>query len=163
MATWLSMSELQDAVTRNIRHVMVDFGLDQEGIAAVLGISAGALSNKMSGKRPWKFEDISKLAGHFRVSEMEFVRERRLSMVGPAMAATGTDNWTGEPHSEKSADRTETEYPVSHPDALVLRLPHVRPPAQPNNGPGRVLPLARRNRRKAPTRSPYDGRVNHAY
>lgn len=127
VATWLSMRELQDAVTRNVRHVMADFDIDQETIATALGITAGALSNKMSGKRPWKFEDVTKLADYFRLSEMEFVRERRLTVADPFLAATGTDAYGA---SRSVEVRREFTYSSADTSATVIPFPQVSKPAR---------------------------------
>lgn len=134
------MSELQDAITRNVRHVMADFDVDQEAIATVLGISPGAVSNKVSGKRPWRMDDIARLSVYFRISEMEFVKEKRVAQ-DPFLAATGTDSGTARRTGRSAGSPYPHRRPTGRPDATIIAFPQVNSDARELDRPGTLLVL----------------------
>ena len=58
---------LQDTVTTNVKVLMAVHGIRQTELADGLGWDRTVMSNRLSGKRGWKIEDLAELAAHFGV------------------------------------------------------------------------------------------------
>lgn len=84
------MSELQDAITRNIRVIQAVRGMrGDRPIANILGISVSTVSKKMNGERKWTIPEVEELAAALGINAAKFFGEAQ-SIVDPGEGATGT-------------------------------------------------------------------------
>lgn len=75
---------LQDTVTTNVKVLMAIQGIRQTELADRLGWDRTVMSNRLSGKRGWKIEDLEDLATHFGVPAGAL-----LGTTGEVVAAAG--------------------------------------------------------------------------
>lgn len=63
----MTQTVIQRNVTQVLRTLLLAYGERQEDVAAALGVTQAAVSNKMAGKTRWSIEDLAILAEHFGV------------------------------------------------------------------------------------------------
>ena len=95
---------LQDTVTTNVKVLMAVHGIRQTELADRLGWDRTVMSNRLSGKRGWKIEDVEDLATYFRVSAGALLGDPAglIGATGPTRTAVNASGihgyFTGKPH-----------------------------------------------------------------
>lgn len=70
----MRQSLLDAVVTGNVRDLMDDHHTTQVDLAAVLGISQPAVSNKLAGRSRWTLDDLEALADHYGIRSSDLLR-----------------------------------------------------------------------------------------
>lgn len=73
---------MQETISAVVRVYMVARGETQEGLAASLGISRPAVTQKLSGKSRWSLKDLQALSKHYDLTIEELVEGRILTQLG---------------------------------------------------------------------------------
>lgn len=104
---------LQDTVTTNVKVLMAIHGIRQTELADHLGWDRTVMSNRLSGKRGWKIEDLAELAAHFSVQAGALLGDAAelIGAAGPTQTAVNG--------SITRRYFTATRYPVTE-DAQVI-------------------------------------------
>lgn len=92
----IDMSELQEAVSRNVRVLMALRGVrSQSALARAVGVEYTNFNAKVRGKTAWTLEDIEKLADEFKVPAPSLLGEVR-EFLDPNLKATGKSQLNNE-------------------------------------------------------------------
>lgn len=67
------MISLDEQLSDTLRLLMTRTGQRQEDIAAVLGVTRGALSQRLLGHAKWKVADLRPVADHFGITVCELL------------------------------------------------------------------------------------------
>lgn len=92
----------QDIVSRVVRIYMVARDQTQEELAAQLGLSRPAVTQKLSGRSKWTISDLEKLQGIYGVTAQELLEGRVLEALGGVVTRDRKGLPTG-PRSRRSA------------------------------------------------------------
>ena len=98
------MSELQQAVSRNVRVLMAIRGVrSQSALAKKVGVEYSNFNDKMRGKNSWTLSDIEMLADEFRIPAASLLGDGR-EFLNPNLRATGTGDMPGATFAYVSAE-----------------------------------------------------------
>lgn len=120
------MSELQEAVSRNVRVLMAIRGIrSQRALAAQVGVNYTNFNKKLIGKNNWTLEDIELLADEFHIEPASLLGDGREFLDPPTR--TGTSGYV----------------PSNRATRLIL-FPQVSAETPELSGLATIIPLQRR-------------------
>lgn len=83
-------------VGSNIKWLIWDRDVEQQTVAAVLGMDQSTLSLKLKGKRKWTVEELVRVSGYFNVT-IDWLVKRRTSDYSSAGSAVITEIFSRRP------------------------------------------------------------------
>jgi transcriptional regulator with XRE-family HTH domain len=116
---------LQENVTAVVQALAAIAGLNQDDLAERMDVSASTISGKMSGRRAWKLEELTTLAGIFGVKPDLFLQPPA-SIFGPALRVEQdkTNAWAPRGSNPQPADyQTQTGVLVDLDEQRARRRP----------------------------------------
>lgn len=82
------MTNTNDIVTEAVRVAMALAQEDQNDLSGVLGVTQGAVSQRLRGRIRWSLADLDKLAGHYGVTVADLVTPMTMPLIASQRAVT---------------------------------------------------------------------------